>query len=208
MFSTALNPTILHRMHVCVTFFSVEMQIHITCRWSGSAPFVTSLTRVRAWTQLINTKRCQCALDSWLRCTRLPLFPSHLVRPQRRKIISDALTRPLPPTLSDTASAHPPFHPSPLHRKGWEIPLCCRGLLGDGATPMGDDSTLHWSVHVGAETLFIRSKLPLTAQICSQWEFHTSLSYILSISPILGVIFVSQLYCNSRLNSDSICRGV
>lgn len=112
----ALDPAIMHSMHVCITFFSVEMQTHITCRWSGSAPFVTSLTRVQVWTQLINTKRCQRALESWLRCIRLPLFPSHLVRPhQERSSVmlwhvhshSPCLTLHLPPPL-----------PSLSHRKG------------------------------------------------------------------------------------------
>lgn len=68
MFSTllnmALNLAIIQSMHVCITCSSVEMQTHITYRWSGSAPFVTSLTRVRVWTQLTNTKRCQRAIES------------------------------------------------------------------------------------------------------------------------------------------------
>lgn len=74
----ALNPAIIHSMHVCITCISVEMQTHITCRWSGSAPFVMSLTRVRVWTQLINTKRCQCSLEpaafSWSRDSDVFVF--------------------------------------------------------------------------------------------------------------------------------------
>lgn len=181
----ALNPAIIHSMHVCTTCTTVEMQTHIACRWGGSAPFVTSLTRVRVWTQLINTKRCQRALESaafsWSRDSDVFvfLFPSHLVRPHQER--SSAMlwhVQSRPPCLT-------------LHLPLPSLPITQERVRDSFMS--GDDSTLHWSVHVGDETLFIQSKLPLTAQIYSKWEFHTSLSYFLSISPISGVNFVSQL---------------
>lgn len=126
LFSTllnmALNPAIIHRIHVCITCISVKMQTHITCRWSGSAPFVTSLTRARVWTQLINTKRCQRALESaalsWSCESDVFVFLC------LRLILSDPTKKDHQWCADASIPAHPVWHcicpplHSPSHRKG------------------------------------------------------------------------------------------